>query len=225
MKIKNLPPTERPVEKCISYGIESLSNYELLAILLGSGNREKSAIGLAEEIIARDKSGIRYLMDTSIEELMQISGVGEKKAARIAAALELGKRISSFKPERKFRIDIADDVADILMEDMRYDKKESLKAILLNVKKEVISVETISIGGLSNAPVHPRDIFSPAIKKGASAIILAHNHPSGDPTPSDADIAATRSVIDSGKTLGIYVLDHVIIGDNRFTSMAEEGYI
>ena len=219
MNIKDIPMDERPIEKGISMGIATLSNSELIAILLGSGTREKSAIGLAEEIIASDKAGIGYLSELTPEELMEFSGVGEKKAARIAAAVELGKRISTKPKGKKIRIENASEIAELFMDELRNEKKEHFKAILLNIKSEIISIEDISLGGLTNTSAHPREAFNMAVKKSAAAVIFCHNHPSGDPEESEDDILLTKRLFSAGKILGIEVLDHIIIGDGVYRSL------
>lgn len=219
MKIKMLPQEERPVEKVMFKGVSCLSNAELIAILLGSGTREKSAIGLAEEILTADSSGISYLTECSMQELMKINGVGIIKAARIMAGIELGKRISAKPKERKIQIHASEDVANLFMEDMRYEKKELFKALLLNAKGEILSIETVSVGELTSTPVHPREVFNQAVRKSAAAVIFVHNHPSGDPTPSKEDIETTKRLIECGQILGICVLDHIVIGEGVFASI------
>ncbi len=225
MKIKAMPREERPVEKSLIQGVSVLSNSELIAILLGSGTREKSAIRIAEEIISTEGRGISYLAESMPEELMSISGVGEKKAARLMAAVELGKRISSLPREKKISCDNSADIASLFMEDMRHLKKEHLRVLLLDSRLGLICQSTISIGELSGAPVNPREVFNPAIRKSAAAICLVHNHPSGDPEPSEADIAVTHRIMESGDILGISVIDHIIIGDGVYTSLKERGFI
>ncbi len=225
MKIKFLPEEERPIEKCLSRGIGSLSNRELLALLINSGTRDKSAMDLAEDILARDKEGIFYLRETSLEELMSINGIGRSKATRIMAAIELGKRISMKPVQFGKNIRDDEDVAALFMEDMRYQKKEMFKALLLNSKGGVISVETVSVGELNSTIVHPREVFSAAIKKSAAAIIFIHNHPSGDPEPSAEDYLTTARLVECGKLLGIKVADHLVIGDGKYISMKAIGKI
>lgn len=217
--MKNIPEEERPVEKSISKGIESLSNSEILAVLLGSGTKEKSAIGLAEDIIASDVNGIAYLAEITPEELMKFQGVGEMKAARITAAIELGKRISTRPKERKVWVNNPSIIADLFMEELRYEKKEHFKAVLLNIKGEIISKDEISVGALTQTLANPREAFKMAVKKSAAAVIFCHNHPSGDPTESDEDIALTKRLSAAGKILGIDVLDHIIIGDGVYQSL------
>ena len=219
MKIKSLPRDERPVEKTLCKGASALSNSELLAILLGSGTRDKSAIGLAEDIISKDKAGISYLAESSVQELMSISGIGQSKAARIMAAVELGKRISTAPRVKRMGVESSDDIARMFIEDMRYEKREVVKALLLNPRGEIISIETVSVGELTSTLVHPREVFSQAVKKSAAGIVFVHNHPSGNPEPSQEDIKTTERLVACGKLLGIVVIDHIVIGDGRYCSM------
>ncbi len=225
MKIKALPEYERPMEKCLSIGIERLTNAELIALIINSGTREKSAVALAEEILAQDSSGIGYLRETSLQELMSIKGIGSSKAARIMAAVELGKRIASKPVQKGMKIQDDEDVAKLFMEEMRGLKKEVFKAVLLDSKGGVISVETVSIGELSSTIVHPREVFSQAVRKSAAAIVFVHNHPSGEPMPSGEDIATTGRLVECGELLGITVVDHLIIGDGRYMSLRAMGKI
>ncbi len=225
MKIKLLPEYERPVEKCLSLGVESLSNRELLALLINSGTKEKSAMELAEEVLSKDSTGICYLRESSLEELMSINGIGKAKAARIAAAAELGKRIASKPVSAGTIIENDEDIAELVMEDMRYQKREIFKALLLTSKGGIISIETISVGELSSTIVHPREVFSKAVKKSAAAVVFVHNHPSGDPMPSKEDFATTARLVECGRILGIRVVDHLVIGDGRYMSMRAMGKI
>lgn len=225
MHIKNLPANERPVEKALALGFEKLSNVELLALIIHTGTKTKSAKEIAEEIIAKDPKGIKHLADCEMEELETIGGVGHAKAARILAAVQLGKRISSSTSTQDNYISSSDDASSVLMEDMRYLNKEYFKTLILNSKGKIITIDTISIGELNSAAVHPREVFNRAVKKSGAAIILAHNHPSGDPTPSQADIETTKRLIKVGDILGIPVLDHIIIGDGTYTSLRSNGLI
>lgn len=224
MKIKEMPSEERPVEKVFSSGCGSLSNAELIAVLLGSGTREMSAIALGEKILAMTE-GVAGLASLDCDRLTELPGIGPRKAAALVCALELGKRMASGKGKKGLKIRTPSTLADIFMEDMRYAHKEFFKVLMLNVKLEVIGLETVSVGELSGAPVHPRESFEPAIRKGAAAVCFCHNHPSGDPTPSDDDLKITRRLMECGDILGIRVLDHIIIGDGVYTSLKEEGYI
>ena len=224
MKIKEMPAGERPVEKLFSYGKATLSNSELIGILLGSGTREASAVSLADEIISA-AGGLRGLSELDCEDLIRIRGIGPRKAATIVCALELGRRVSTESSKERMCVRSPESLADLFMEDMRYAHKEYFKVLMLNVKLEIIGLETVSVGELSGAPVHPRESFEPAIRKGAAAVCFAHNHPSGDPTPSDDDLKITRRLMECGDLLGIRVLDHIIIGDGVYSSLKEEGYI
>ena len=225
MKIKSLPEAERPVEKCLGRGADSLSNGELLALLINTGTRDRSAKELAEEVLAADSAGITSLRESSAQELMNISGIGRAKAARILAAVELGKRIAARPVWSGLAIQNDEDVAAILMEEMRCLKKETFKTVLLSSKGGVISIETISIGELNSTVVHPREVFGAAVKKSAAAIALVHNHPSGDPRPSGEDLATTERLAKCGELLGIRVVDHIIIGDGRYISLRAMGKI
>ena len=223
--IKDLPLNERPREKLYRYGVKSLSNSELIAVIIRTGNKGDTAIQLAERIISLDDRGIGFLSDATIEELTDVKGIGNCKAAQLLAAIELGKRISAYKKEDNIRISGPNDITDLLMEEMRYLKKEYFKIAILDTKNQIITIENISIGNLNSSIVHPREVFNRAIKRSANSIILVHNHPSGDPTPSSEDINITNRLIEAGSILGIKVLDHIIIGDNKYISFKERNII
>jgi DNA repair protein RadC len=223
--IKDLPLEERPRERLQRHGAQVLSDAELLAVLIRTGTRSESAIVLAQRILKGDggKSGLAYVVDSSVEELSKIKGIGTAKAVQLKAAVELGRRISAYNRGQQVTITTPLDVKDLLMEEMRFLEREHFKTILLNIKNHVISIEDISIGSLNSSIVHPREVFKPAIRRSSASIILVHNHPSGDPTPSKEDIEVTSKLVEAGKILGINVLDHVIIGDNSFISLKEKG--
>ncbi len=223
--IKDLPLNERPREKLYKYGVKSLSNAELIAVIIRTGHREDTAIDLANRILSMDKSGISYLSHVTVEELTTIKGIGNCKAAQIIAAIELGKRISRYGGEDKIKVDSPIVLVQLLMEEMRYLKKEYFKIAILDTKNQIISIENISIGNLNASIVHPREVFNIAIKRNANSIILIHNHPSGDPTPSAEDINITHRLIDAGNIIGINVLDHIIIGDNKYISFKQRNII
>jgi len=220
--IKNLPEEERPRERLARHGASVLSNAELLAILLRTGTKEESAISLAHRILVQEQ-GLRYLADSNVEQLSSINGIGKAKAAQIKAAIELGKRLAAFEPGADKPLKCPQDVAGLLMEEMRYLKKEHMKLVLLNVKCNLISVEEISVGSLNASIVHPREVFNPAIRKSSASIIMVHNHPSGDPAPSSEDISITARIAEAGKLIGIELVDHIIIGDGKYISMKEKG--
>ncbi len=225
MSIKKLPETERPREKMLLYGSSSLSLSELLAVIIRTGDREKTATTLSDEIISFQDDGIKFLADCTPNELMEIKGVGKAKACQIVAAIELGKRIATRKRNNFDNVNSPEKVSKIFMEEMRYYQKEHFNAVLLDTKGKVIAVENISIGDLNSTLVHPREVFKNAVKKSASSIILVHNHPSGDPEPSGEDIEITTRLQEAGNIIGIKVLDHIIIGDGEFKSLKSENLI
>ena len=220
LPIKQMALDERPREKMLKQGTKSLSNAELLAIILRTGTKNKSAIELAQYIINKEKDGIRWLSDVTIEELRQIKGIGISKAAQIKASLELGQRISKCTIEKE-KVTNPWDLYKYYMEEMRYLKKEKFKIILLNTKSEIIIDLDISEGSLNSSIVHPREVFKEAIKRSANKIILMHNHPSGNPKPSKEDENVTNRLIECGKIIGIDVIDHIIIGDGTYFSFKE----
>ncbi len=222
--IKDLPEDERPREKMLKYGADKISNAELLAIIIRTGTKTASAVKLAEQILAR-VDNLRELPLFTIEELTDIKGVGNAKGVQIKAALELGTRIASSFRQDTQTITSPKDAADIMMEQMRYYQKEYFKIILLSTKNQVISAETVSIGSLNSSIVHPREIFNIAIKRGCASIILVHNHPSGDPTPSKEDTEVTNRLVEAGNIIGIEVIDHIIIGEGKYYSFREGGII
>ncbi len=219
--IKNIPSNERPREKLFSKGVRSLSNPELISLILSTGSSQRSAIELATDILSIDRGGLGFLSRCMPEDLMDIKGMGEAKVSALLGAMELGRRASIEASIDKVNISSPRDVAKIFMEDLRYMDKEYFKILLLDTKGQIISIESISVGTLSTSVVHPREVFKVAIKKSASSIILAHNHPSGDPSPSSEDIRITGRLKEVGKLVGIDVLDHLIIGDGRFYSLKE----
>ncbi len=222
--IKDLPVNERPREKMKELGPEKLSNAELLALILRTGYQEETAIRVAERIIFQ-AGGLRFLPDYTLEELQEIKGIGLAKAVQIKAVLELGKRLAVSTRPASISLTSPQDVARFLMEEMRYYQKEYFRIVLLNTKNQIISVEDVSVGSLNSSIVHPREIFNHPVKKSAASILLVHNHPSGDPSPSKEDLDVTKRLIEAGNILGIQVLDHVIVGDGRYLSFKEEGLL
>ena len=221
--IKDMPETMRPREKLVARGESVLSDRELLAIVLGSGTVNLSALDVADLLLV-EYGGIRSLKELSLEELTRIKGIGPAKAVSIKAAVELGVRIAR-DVQDKILIKSPEDVKDLVMEEMRFFDREHFRAIYLDRKGGVLAVEDISVGGLHSSIVHPREVFKSAVKRNAASLILVHNHPSGDPTPSNEDIEVTRRLIEAGTLMGIEVLDHVIIGDNKYCSMKSRGLI
>lgn len=225
LTIKNMPENERPREKLIRYGPHTLSNSELLAILIRIGYKEHSALELANILLSHDDKGIRFLANCTVQELSKIKGIGKTKACQIIAAVELGNRLSRSLLEMKKKIKSPMDVTDMFINHMRFLEKEHFKVIFLNTKNEIIAYETISIGSLNASIVHPREVFNRAIKKSSASIILLHNHPSGNPEPSKEDINITKRLIKAGEIIGIEVLDHIIIGDGNYFSLKENSLI
>lgn len=223
MNIRELPSGEKPREKLLKEGRERLSNMEILTILIGSGSGKKSAMELAMDIISLDKTGIRYLAECRPEELSSIKGIGKAKACEILAAVELGKRIASVPVEEKDVIKSSSNIADIFMEKMRYHKKEHFISLMINAKGQIIEETEVSVGDLCSSTTHPREVFIDAVRRSAGSVIFVHNHPSGDPTPSDMDITTTKRLMEAGDILGIPVLDHIIIGDGKYISMRAAG--
>jgi len=222
--IKELPLEDRPREKLISYGESKLSNSELIAILLGSGTRGRTAIELAQDILCQS-SGLIGLADLSIDELTQKKGIGQSKASRLKVAFELGRRLSDFSPAKKTILRSPIHAVDYMQSRLKLKKQEIFLVVLLDIKSQVIKVEEISKGGLAKSIVHPREVFKTAIRASAAGIILGHNHPSGNTTASSEDINITNKLIEAGNIIGIKVIDHLIIGDNSYLSMREEGLI
>ena len=226
LKIKELPLTERPYEKMETVGSENLSNAELLAVIIKTGTKEYTAVELAQLVMKLSHDGrLSSLNNLSIEQLMQIKGIGRVKAIQIKAALELSKRIATSNGVVHQTIKSANDVSSLLMEEMRYLKKEMFKALLLDTKNQVIKVVLVSIGSLNASIVHPREVYSEAIKCGCNSVIFVHNHPSGDPSPSTEDIETTKRLRNAGDILGIKVLDHIVLGDGKFVSFKDKGII
>lgn len=223
MNIKELPDGEKPREKLLKEGSGKLSTTEILAVLISSGTKEKSAVEIAGQILSLDKRGVRFLAECSPEELGKIKGMGKAKICTVLAAVELGKRIASAPVPERSIIRSSKDIADIFMEKMRYYKKEHFISLMINAKGEIIEETEVSIGDLCSSSTHPREVFVNAVKRSAGSVVFLHNHPSGDPMPSQTDIDTTRRLMDAGAILGIPVLDHIIIGDGTYVSMKARG--
>jgi DNA repair protein RadC len=224
LTIKNLPEELRPRERLREAGAGALSSAELLAIILGSGSRDESALDMAHRLLQGPR-GVRLLAEASYEDLCGTKGIGPAKAAQVMAAVELGKRLSCLGQGLRPTVRSPQDVCSFVMEEMCYLDREHFRVVILNTKNQVLAVETVSVGSLNSSLVHPREVFKPAVLKSAAAVILLHNHPSGDPTPSREDLEITRRLAEAGKLIGIEVLDHIIIGDHVFTSLKEKAVI
>ena len=222
--VRDLPRQERPRERLQKFGAEALSAQELLALVIGRGIPKKSVMNIAQELLAKF-GNIKAISQATIEELSEIKGIGFAKAAQLKACFELGKR-EELEPELKnFDIKDPESVVRAIRTSIKDKAKEHFKLILLNPRNKIIGISTISIGTLNASLVHPREVFKDAIVHSAASVVLAHNHPSGDPEPSEDDLKITKKLVDSGKILGIEVLDHIIIAKNGFKSLANEGLI
>lgn len=223
MNIKTLPTEERPREKLIKHGARTLTNSELLAIILRTGNKKENVLELSNKFFR--KYNLKSLSRLKISTLKKQLGIGDVKAGQIIACFELGKRLSAFKEDKRPIIKNAKDVAELFIPEMNTLEKEYFKGIYLDSRKRIIKQETIFIGSLNESVVHPREIFKIALDENAAAIILLHNHPSGDPLPSSFDIEITKELIKAGDLLGIQVLDHIIIGGEKYVSLKEKSII
>lgn len=221
-RIKDLPPELRPRERLLARGPAALSLAELLAVLLRTGSRVRSALEVATDLLVRHGS-LERLAGATPAELRQTSGVGEVKALDLLAAFELGRRLGALPPRLRPAIRTPADAARLVMNDLRFMETEHFVVLLLTVKHEVLDRVEISLGGVASSPVHPREVFKPAVKQGAAGVILVHNHPSGDPTPSQADVAMTTRLSRAGRIMGIPIIDHIVIGDGRYVSLRERG--
>jgi DNA repair protein RadC len=220
--IQSLPLDERPRERLYKHGAEALSNSELLAIILGSGMRGKSVIQLSQELLTKF-GGLEHLADATIEELCEVKGLGRAKAVQLRALVALAGRLSQKNQSVKVKIDHPESAYNLVREELERQKKEVFTIILMDVKGYVINQQVVSIGTLSHSLIHPREVFYPAIRHKAASILLAHNHPSGDPTPSKEDLSVTEKLIEVGKVMGIPVRDHLIIGRDRYISLRQQG--
>jgi DNA repair protein RadC len=226
LKIKDLPEDERPRERMYKYGPQTLRNAELLAILIQTGNVEETAVQMAERLLRKYDGDLRRLSRENEKQISEgIKGLGPSKAAKIMAAFELGRRLASLPGEDKPRIGSSEDVSNLMMPAMRDLLNEALHVLCLDTKNYVTKQDRIFEGTLNASLIHPREVFRYAIREAAASIILVHNHPSGDPTPSSDDIRATKQIVEAGKYIEIPVLDHVIIGNGRFVSLKEKELI
>lgn len=227
--IKSWPEAERPREKLMRQGASALSEAELLALILGSGDAAsgRSALDLGRELMLKFSS-LRLLADASCSEIQRVKGIGPAKATCIIAALDLSRRIreKEGRPIESFtRFTSAGQVFEHLNHEFRDRHKEQFMALLLDGKNRIITRAQISEGSLNQSIVHPREVFNAAVRQSAAAMILLHNHPTGDPTPSPEDLEVTRRLCEAGQLMGIRVLDHIIIGENDFYSFAEHGQL
>ena len=222
IKMKELPISERAYEKLEMYGANSLSNAELLAIIIKTGTKEESSVTIAQKILNLNedrKNNLKFLQDISINELTKIKGIGKIKAIQLKAVSELTKRMSRPITNNKIKITCPQDVANLLIDELKNEKRELVKVLILNSKNIIIKILDVSYGSSNLAIVTPKDILAEVIKMEAPKIILVHNHPSGDPLPSKADMAFTDRLIEASKLLGVELLDHIVIGHDSYESI------
>ncbi|WP_307513736.1 MULTISPECIES: RadC family protein [Bacillaceae] len=224
LMIRDFPQDERPRERMIQSGAASLSNQELLAILLRTGTKSESVLQLSNRLL-NQFDGLNLLKDASLEEITKTKGIGLAKAVQIMAAVEFGRRISNLAFDDRYSIRSPEDGANYVMNDMRFLAQEHFVCLYLNTKNQVLHKQTIFIGSLNASIVHPREVFKEAFRRSAASIICIHNHPSGDPTPSREDIEVTKRLVECGRIIGIDILDHLIIGEKKFISLKEKGYL
>jgi DNA repair protein RadC len=216
--VRDLPPDERPRERLIHRGAESLSAQEILALILGRGVKGESVMVTAQKLLSKFGS-LRGIADSSVEELSQLNGIGPAKAAQLKAAFELSRRLAEGPREARAPVKSPEDVVAVAAGTLKGKKKEHFLVLLLDTRNRLIRVSTVSMGSLDSSIVHPREVFKEAISACAASVIFVHNHPSGDPEPSEDDIELTRRLVEAGRVLGILVLDHVIVGDGSFLSL------
>ena len=223
--IRDWPEDEKPRERLLKYGIHTLSDTELIALLLRTGNGAggRDVIEISRQLL-QHFGGLRHLASRELSELCQVSGVGPVKAAQIASAIEIGRRLEAQDMEQKSFVS-STDVARYFMPRLRDLRKEIFMVLMLDARNCLIRGVTVSVGSLTASIVHPREVFKPAILDSAASVIFVHNHPSGDPTPSQDDLKITAQLVDAGQMIDIKVLDHIIIGRKSFTSLAGKGLI
>lgn len=221
INLKQLPISERPYEKLEMYGESTLSNSELLAIIIKTGTKEETALELAQKVLLlnNESNNLRFLTQISIEELTKIKGIGKVKAIELKAVCEIAKRMGRPINTQKIVIKTPLDVANLLIEELKYEKREILKVIMLNTRNEIQKITDIAVGGTASINIEAKDVLKEAVKMEIPKIIMVHNHPSGNAMPSQADIEFTQRVNKSAELLGIQLLDHIVIGDGTYESI------
>ncbi len=224
--MKQLPESERPYEKLEMYGVKNLSNSELLGIIIKTGTKQATSVELAQQVLQlkgnTDAKDLRFLSEISIEEFTTIKGIGKVKAIQLIAVCELAKRMSRPINSMKIKIKNSKDVANLMMDELRIEKREIVKLLILNSKNVLLKIVDVALGGGNFAAIEPKQVLVEPIKMQAQKIILVHNHPSGDPTPSQGDFQVTDRIYESADIMGITLLDHIIIGDGKFKSVFEK---
>ena len=225
VRISDIPENERPMEKLLINGPDALNNAELLAVILRTGIRGENVVALSNRLLS-EVEGLDGLLVSSYAEITNIKGIKRIKASQLIAMVELFKRFKTLRARRQvLKISSPKDISEMLMNEMTDLSQEVLKLIMLNTKNEVIGIKDVFKGSLNTSIVHPREIFSEAVKRNSASIIICHNHPSGDPTPSAEDINITIRLKECGSIMGISLLDHIIIGNEKFVSLKEKGII
>ena len=219
--VRDMPASERPRERLRNSGPSALSNSELVAILLRTGVEGNSVLSLSQGLLAKF-GGLHGLARASYGELCSVHGVSDAKSCQLMAAMEMGRRLVSLNPEDRVRITTPQDVANLLLAEMSFLEQEHLKVVLLNTKNQVLGVREVYVGNVNSSVVRVSEVFRPAIRDNCLSIIVVHNHPSGDPTPSPEDVNITKQIVGAGALLDIEVLDHIVIGQKSFVSMKEK---
>lgn len=222
--MRDLPPDERPREKLMRHGAEVLSTSELLAVVLGSGTEGQSALELARRLLEEAGGTLYGLASLPAGDLVRWRGMGPAKVARVRATVELARRMWAEQRGPRPVVRNAGDLAAVVIPKLRYLDREHLLVVMLDASNRVVGMETVSVGDLTSSIAHPREVFKPCIRRNAAAVALAHNHPSGDPVPSEDDLAITERLIAAGRLLGIEVLDHVILSDDGYISLRQAGF-
>jgi DNA repair protein RadC len=221
-RITDIEENDRPRERLAELGPQALSNAELIAILLRVGVQGENAVQMGQRLL-QDLGGLHGLHQATFVEMCAQHGLGEAKASQIKAAIELGRRLAAQEPEERPAVHSPADAAEMVRYEMGALQQEHLRVILLDTRNRVIAVEKLYVGSLNASTVRVGEVFRPAIQRSAAALIVVHNHPSGDPSPSPEDVSLTRAIVQSGKLLDIDVLDHLVIGHNRWVSLKERG--
>ena len=224
LTVLDLPASERPRERLMALGAEALSEQELLCCILGKGIAGESVLVTAQRLL-KAFTDLRGIAEASVEQLAEVRGMGPAKAVQLKASADLARRLAKPRPSRPRPLDTAEAAAALLQPWLAEKKKEHFLALLLDARHHLIRVSPIAVGSLSASLVHPRELFKEAIAASAAAVIVAHNHPSGDPEPSEHDLSLTKRLAQAGKLLGIEVLDHLIIGEKHWVSLKALGII